>query len=191
MNVCDFEEEKRERSLDNNFLIIHQMDVKTSFLNGELDKEVDLTKELLSSKFSIKDMGDADVIIVSTPMDISEKLMPNNGQAISQLKYSRVINCLMYAMTCTRPDIAFVMGKLSRYTSNPSTQHWQAIQRVLKYLKKTIHYSLTYIGYPSVLERYTDASWISNAEDNSDGFSIPKLDLHKAETTINLGQKGN
>ncbi|GJX38820.1 zinc finger, CCHC-type containing protein [Tanacetum coccineum] len=110
-------------------LIIHQMDVKTPFLNGELDEEVDLTKEFLSSKFSMKDMGEADFILVSTPMDISEKLMPNNGQAVSQLEYSRVIGCLMYAMTCIRPDIAFVVGKLSRYTSNPGTQHWQAIQR--------------------------------------------------------------
>ncbi|GKB18506.1 zinc finger, CCHC-type containing protein [Tanacetum coccineum] len=104
---------------------------------------------------------------VSTPMDTSEKLMPNNGQAVSQLEYSRVIGCLMYAMTCTRPDIAFAMGKLSRYTSNPGTQHWQAIQRVLKYLKKTMDYRLTYTGYPLVLEGYTDASWISNTEDNS------------------------
>ncbi|GJT29593.1 zinc finger, CCHC-type containing protein [Tanacetum coccineum] len=68
---------------------------------------------------------------VSTPIDTSEKPMPNNGQAISQLKYSRVIGCLMYVITCTRPDIAFAVGKLSRYTSNPGTQHWQAIQRVL------------------------------------------------------------
>nr|GFA35197.1 zinc finger, CCHC-type [Tanacetum cinerariifolium] len=57
----------------------------------------------------------------STPMDTSEKLIPNNGQAVSQLEYSRVISCLMYAMTCTRPDIAFAMGKLTRYTSNPAT----------------------------------------------------------------------
>ncbi|GJR07521.1 zinc finger, CCHC-type containing protein [Tanacetum coccineum] len=161
---------------------------------------VDLTKEFLSSRFSMKDMGEADVILgisikhesngiaisqshyiekilkkfnyfdctpVSTPMDTSEKLMPNNGQAVSQLEYSRVIGCLMYAMTCTRPDIAFVMGKLSRHTSNPSTQHLQAIKRVLKYLKKTMDYSLTYTGYPSVLEGYTDASWISDTEDNS------------------------
>ncbi|GJY94992.1 zinc finger, CCHC-type containing protein, partial [Tanacetum coccineum] len=125
--------------------------------------QVDLTKEFLSSRFSMKDMGEADVIfgirikhesngiaisqshyiekvlkkfnyfdctLVSTPMDTSEKLMPNNGQAVSQLEYSRVIGCLMYAMTCTRPDIAFVVGKLSRYTSNPGTQHWQAIQRI-------------------------------------------------------------
>ncbi|GKG00659.1 hypothetical protein Tco_0302349, partial [Tanacetum coccineum] len=49
----------------------------------------------------------------------------------------------------------------------PDTQHLQAIQRVLKYLKKTIDYSLTYIVYPLVLEGYTDARWISNTEDNS------------------------
>ncbi|GKC12865.1 zinc finger, CCHC-type containing protein, partial [Tanacetum coccineum] len=104
---------------------------------------------------------------VSTPMDTSEKLMHNNGQTVSQLEYSRVIGWLMYAMTCTRSDIAFVMGKLSRYTSNPGTQHWQAIQRVLKYLKKTMDYRLTYTGYPLVLEGYTDTSWISNTEDNS------------------------
>nr|GEZ80134.1 hypothetical protein [Tanacetum cinerariifolium] len=52
-------------------------------------------------------------------MDTSKKLMPNNGQAISQLEYSRVIGCLMYAITSTRSDITFVVGKLSRYTSNP------------------------------------------------------------------------
>ncbi|GJR12471.1 hypothetical protein Tco_0795123 [Tanacetum coccineum] len=38
---------------------------------------------------------------------------------------------------------------------------------VLKYLKKTMNYKLTYIGYPSVLEGYTDASWISNTRENS------------------------
>nr|GEX05282.1 zinc finger, CCHC-type [Tanacetum cinerariifolium] len=95
---------------------------------------------------------------MSTPMDTSEKLMPNNGQTVSQLKYSMVIGYLKYAMTCKRPDIAFSMDKLSMYTSNPDTHHWQTIQRVLKYLKKTMDYRLTYTGYPSVLEGYTDAS---------------------------------
>ncbi|GKA65763.1 zinc finger, CCHC-type containing protein [Tanacetum coccineum] len=86
--------------------------------------QVDLTKEFLSSRFSMKDIGEAYVILDSTPMDTSEKLMPNNGQAVSQLEYS-------------------------------------------KYLKKTMDYRLTYTGYPLVLEGYTDASWISNTEDNS------------------------
>ncbi|GKD49064.1 hypothetical protein Tco_1278040 [Tanacetum coccineum] len=77
-----------------------------------------------------------------------------------------MIGCLMYVITCTRPDIAIVVGKLSRYTSYSDTQYWQVIQRVLMYLKKTIDYRLTYTGYPSVLKGYIDASWISNAEDN-------------------------
>ncbi|GKB64149.1 zinc finger, CCHC-type containing protein [Tanacetum coccineum] len=60
---------------------------------------------------------------VSIPIDTSEKLMPNNGQAVSQLEYSKVIGCLMYAMTCTRSDIAFALGKLCRCSSNLDTQH--------------------------------------------------------------------
>nr|GFA72020.1 hypothetical protein [Tanacetum cinerariifolium] len=128
--------------------------------NGELEEEVymnqplgfimpgnenmvDLTKEFLSSRFSMKGMGEADVILcirikyesnVSTPLDTCEKLMPNKGQL---------------------------------YTSNPGTQRWQAIQRILKYLKKTMDYRLVYSGYTSVLEGYTDASSINNTEDNS------------------------
>ncbi|GKE32434.1 zinc finger, CCHC-type containing protein [Tanacetum coccineum] len=116
---------------------------------------------------ALKKFNYSDCTPVSTPLDTCEKLMPNRGLAVSQLEYSRVIGCLMYAMTCTRPDISFDVGKLSRYTSNPGTQHWQVIQRVLKYLKKTMDYRLVYSGYPSVLEGYTDASWISNTEDNS------------------------
>nr|GEX68157.1 pyruvate kinase, cytosolic isozyme [Tanacetum cinerariifolium] len=153
-------------------LIIHQMNIKIAFLNEELEEEVDLTKEFLSSRFSMKDIGEADVILgirikresnVSTPLDTCENLMPNKGLAVSQLEYSRVIGYLMYAMTCTRPDIAFVVAKLSRYTSNPRTQHRQAIQRVLKYLKKTMEYRLVYSSYPSVLEATgKEAEWLKN-----------------------------
>ncbi|GJR39865.1 zinc finger, CCHC-type containing protein [Tanacetum coccineum] len=75
--------------------------------------QVELINKFLSLRFSMKNMGEADVILVSTPMYTSEKVMPNNGQVVSQLKYFKVIGCLMYVMTCIRPDIAFVVGKLS------------------------------------------------------------------------------
>ncbi|XP_071704990.1 secreted RxLR effector protein 161-like [Rutidosis leptorrhynchoides] len=104
---------------------------------------------------------------VSTPVDPSEKLMLNQGEVVSKLEYSHVIGCLMYYMTCIRPDIAFALGKLSRYTSNPSTHHWQAIRQVLKYLKKSMNYSLSCSGFPSIIEGYTDASWTTNFEDHS------------------------
>ncbi|CAJ2627642.1 unnamed protein product [Trifolium pratense] len=104
---------------------------------------------------------------VSTPMDPGEKLMPNTGKPVDQLEYSRAIGSLMYAMISTRPDIAYAVGKLSRFTSNPSRHHWHAITRVFKYLKGTMNYGLSYMGFPSVLEGYSDASWINNVEDSS------------------------
>ncbi|GKC14000.1 hypothetical protein Tco_1010782 [Tanacetum coccineum] len=63
-------------------------------------------------------------------LDTSEKLIPNNGLAVSQLEYSRVIGCLMYAMTCTRPDIAFVSETQTApvITINPRYYHTQASQ---------------------------------------------------------------
>ncbi|CAM8910957.1 unnamed protein product [Rhodiola kirilowii] len=104
---------------------------------------------------------------VVTPFDSSKHLLSNKGDPVSQLEYSRVIRSLMYAMTSTRPDIAFAVGKLSRYTSNPSVDHWQAVHRVLRYLKGTMNLGLVYSEFPSVIEGYSDASLISNEEDHS------------------------
>ena len=104
---------------------------------------------------------------VSTPMEPGMKFAKHTGQPISQLEYSKVIGSLMYAMTCTRPDIAFVVGKLSRFTSNPGPHHWMAIRRVLRYLLRTKDYGIAYSGEPPILEGYSDASWITNEEDNS------------------------
>nr|GEU52889.1 zinc finger, CCHC-type [Tanacetum cinerariifolium] len=145
--------------------------------------QVDKTKKFLASMFSMKDMGEVDVILgikikrenkrivitqshyikkilkkfnnedcslVSNPMDPVEKLKPNTGKPVDHLEYSRAIGCLMYLMTSTRPDIAYAVGRLSRFTSNPSRQHWQAITKVFKYLKGTMNYGLSYFGYPSV-----------------------------------------
>ena len=88
----------------------------------------------------------------ATPMDPNVSLVPSSGTPIAQLEYASLVGSLMYAMTSTRPDIAFAIGKLSRYTSNPSMMHWNALRRVLRYLKKTKDYGLTYTGDPSVLE---------------------------------------
>ncbi|GJT05123.1 hypothetical protein Tco_0839585 [Tanacetum coccineum] len=90
--------------------------VDDMFIFGTDQVQVDMTKEFLSSRLSMNDMGR-----MITPMDSSEKLMPNNDQVVSQLEYSKVIGFLMYVMTCRRPDIAFAVDKPSRYTSNPNT----------------------------------------------------------------------
>ena len=51
--------------------------------------------------------------------DPSLKLEKYSGRAVAQLEYESAIWCLMYLMQCPKPDIAFVVSKLSRFASNP------------------------------------------------------------------------
>ncbi|RVW62815.1 Retrovirus-related Pol polyprotein from transposon TNT 1-94 [Vitis vinifera] len=130
---------------------------------GSDDKMITSTKNMLNSRFDMKDMGLADVIlgikikrtsdelilsqshyvdkilgkfdkdnsgVARTPVDVTLHLFKNKGESVSQVEYSRVIGSLMYLMSCTRPDIAYAVSKLSRYT------------------------------------RYSDANWISNVKDS-------------------------
>jgi hypothetical protein len=82
-----------------------------------------------------------------------------------KLRYSQIIGSLMYLTSATRPDISFATSKLSRFTSNPGNAHWCALERVMRYLRGTTTYGLHYIGYPGVLEGYSDANWISDADE--------------------------
>ena len=72
----------------------------------------------------------------------------------------------MYLMSYTRLDIAYSVSKLSSYISNSRAKHCQRIMRVLKHLHFTCDYGLHYTRYPTVLEDYSDANWISNVKDS-------------------------
>jgi hypothetical protein len=100
-----------------------------------------------------------------TPYDHSLKLHKNRGQGINQLRYSQIIGSLMYLAGATRPDISFAVNKLSRFTSNLGSDHWCALEYVMRYLRGTSTYGLHYTGYPAVLEGYSDSNWISDADE--------------------------
>ena len=72
----------------------------------------------------------------------------------------------MYLMNCTRPDIAYAVSKLSRYTSNPSDQYWTTLLRVLGYVSHTNEYALRYGQYSPVLEVYSVANWITDSKES-------------------------
>jgi hypothetical protein len=74
------------------------------------------------------------------------------------LRYSQIIDSLMYLASATRLDISFFVSKLSRFVSNPGDNHWHALERVMRYLKGTVSYGIHYIEYPKVLEGYCDAN---------------------------------
>ena len=72
----------------------------------------------------------------------------------------------MYIMNCIRPDIAYAVGRLSRYTSNLNNEHQDALIRILRYLKYTLNYGIHYGTYPVVLEGFCDANWISDTNES-------------------------
>ncbi|KAL4354134.1 hypothetical protein GQ457_06G003750 [Hibiscus cannabinus] len=114
-------------------------------------------KQFLSKNFDMKDMGDASYVIGIKILRDRHKVLlgdkfnlnqcPKNEFEREQMKnipYASVVGSLMYAQVCTRPDIAFAVGMLGRYQSNPGIDHWRAAKKVLRYLKGTKEYMLTY-----------------------------------------------
>ncbi|XP_050897435.1 secreted RxLR effector protein 161-like [Lathyrus oleraceus] len=102
----------------------------------------------------------------NTQFDPSVKLQKNNGRIVAQLEHASAIGCLMYLVQCTRPDIAFVVSKMSRFTRNPNAKHWKAITRIFGYLLKTKNLGLHYGRFHAILEGYIDVICISSVGDH-------------------------
>nr|AAX96287.1 retrotransposon protein, putative, Ty1-copia sub-class [Oryza sativa Japonica Group]AAX96336.1 retrotransposon protein, putative, Ty1-copia sub-class [Oryza sativa Japonica Group]ABA92593.1 retrotransposon protein, putative, Ty1-copia subclass [Oryza sativa Japonica Group] len=109
--------------------------------------------------------GYSDCKPAPTPYDPSVLLRKNRRIARDQLRYSQIIGSLMYLASATRPDISFAVSKLSRFVSNLEDDHWQALERIMRYLKGTMSYRIHYTRYPKVLEGYSDSNWISDADE--------------------------
>ena len=81
-------------------------------------------------------------------MVISSKLVPakdNYTLPREFLKrYQSAVGSLIYAMLGTRPNIAYIILIVSRFASKPIDQYWGAVKHILRYLKHTLYYQLTY-----------------------------------------------
>ena len=88
---------------------------------------------------------------------------------MSHVPYASAVGSLMYAMVCTRPNIAHVVGVLSRFMSTPRKENWTAVNQVFRYLCGTTDYGLCYQGRPR-LERmldirgFVDVDWAGDLE---------------------------
>ena len=111
--------------------------------------------------------GMEDARPLTTPMVVGDKLSreqcAQTQQERAEMKekpYRSAIGSLMYLMVCTRPDLAAVIGVLSRFLENPGQVHWEAVKRVFRYLKLTVSWGLKFTKQSSlVLDGYVDADW--------------------------------
>ncbi|OAE35371.1 hypothetical protein AXG93_464s1030 [Marchantia polymorpha subsp. ruderalis] len=65
---------------------------------------------------------------------------------MSCVPYEQAVGSFMYLMVCTRPNIAFAMGKVSKYMSNLGKVQWEAVKWIMRYLKSTLDYDLLFDG---------------------------------------------
>ena len=91
--------------------------------------------------------------IVSTPLPghlkLTKEMCPKTQEEegkMSKVPYASDVGSLMYAMVCTRLDIAHVVGVVSRYMSHPIIEHWNAVKWILRYLRETSNKCLHFGG---------------------------------------------
>lgn len=90
---------------------------------------------------------------VSTPftshLKLTKEMFPNTQEDMdymSKVPYASTVGSLMYAMVCTRLDIAHAVGIVSRYMNNLGKKHWMAMKWILRYLRGTTNQALCFGG---------------------------------------------
>ncbi|KAE8731332.1 Detected protein of unknown function [Hibiscus syriacus] len=108
---------------------------------------------------------------VSTPLGVHFRLSKEQSPKTEEervhmvkVSYASAIGSLMYAMVCTRPDIAHAVGAVSRYMNNPGKVRWEAVKWILRYLRGTTNKALCFKGGDNILTGYIDADLSGNVD---------------------------
>lgn len=115
----------------------------------------------------------ADCNPVSTPVDVSTKLTKKMGptdaagrEEMRSIPYQEAVGSLLFAAQVSRPDIQFAVNMVSRFSNNPGQPHWNAVKRIMRYLRGTKDKKLTYRRDSSTeLHGFCDADWATDVED--------------------------
>lgn len=103
---------------------------------------------------------------VATPMCSSSSLSIHSVVALEDgSEYRVVVGSLQYLLL-TRPDVAYAVNKLSQFMHRPTTEHWAAVKRVLRYLDGTFQTGFFLSRHNSLsLHAFSDADWTGNRDD--------------------------
>jgi hypothetical protein len=105
---------------------------------------------------------------VSTPMQPGTTLSKNDGKPLAGKEvtwYKQLVGSLMYAMTATRPDLAYTMSRLSKFFDSPTETHAAAAKKVLRYLRGTADKGVRYNGNEETFAGYSDSDFAGDVDD--------------------------
>ncbi|KAI5116791.1 hypothetical protein M0805_000222 [Coniferiporia weirii] len=139
----------------------------TSFLLGVQIEHTRAKRQLTLSQHQyaldvLEQYNMSDCVPVTTPMDMNAQLLKGQSlktqadiNAMKVYPYSQLVGSLMYLAICTWPDIAYAVGVLGCFSSNPGQAHWWAAKHLLRYLKGMIDFKLSYAPDPSQSKFFT------------------------------------
>ena len=104
---------------------------------------------------------------VKTPLAPGQELLKSTSASkrCDRKLYQEIVGSLNHVALFSRPDISFAVSKLSQFNTDPSVEHLQAAKHVLRYLKLTRNYSITYGNGPLQHTGLSDADWASDKND--------------------------
>ncbi|KAJ9560636.1 hypothetical protein OSB04_005796 [Centaurea solstitialis] len=161
------------------FLVLYVDDI---LLIGNDVPTLQSVKAWLSKCFQMKDFRETTYILgikiyrnrsrrlIGLSQMLSKAQSPVSSQEQDKMKsipYAFAIGSIMYAMLCTRPDVAYSISVTSRYQQNPGEAHWVAVKNILKYLRRTKEMFLVFGGSEEEISvtGYTDASFQTDRDD--------------------------
>ncbi|GKA42034.1 hypothetical protein Tco_0734694 [Tanacetum coccineum] len=103
---------------------------------------------------------------------------PAEIQRMQNIPYASTVGSIMYAVRCTRPDVAFAQNITSRFQQNPGELHWTTVKNILKYLRNTKDMFLVYGGDTKrelKVSCYTNAEYQTDADDMKLGV-VPTIE---------------
>lgn len=148
-------------------IIKHYLDMDIHYLREEgkvVMSQSHFVSEILD-RFSMSSCKPA-----KTPMESKVILRPHiDGETtIMQAPYRRLVGSVMYLMLCTRPEISFSVGVLSKFISSPTSVHWTSAKRLLRFLRGTSKSNLVFRSAKELnIVAYCDADWASSHDRKS------------------------
>ena len=121
----------------NNSKIFLALYVDDGLLMGEDEAELQSVISQLEANFEINEDN--------TPADNNVQLKSIKEENTKrEVPYREAVGSLIFAAIVTRPDIAYAVGVVSRFLDKHEDSHWNAVKRIIRYLKNTIDYEILY-----------------------------------------------